>query len=81
VNTIVEGFLADFCWPHEPLIVETDRRGHLTRAAFEPDRARDALLTAADRRAMRFTTEQVRGEHATVAARVISARSPLLVTP
>jgi hypothetical protein len=43
VNTVVEGFLVDFCWPQERLIVETDGRRHRTRAAFERDRARDAL--------------------------------------
>jgi hypothetical protein len=81
VNVLVEGFLVDFCWPDERLVVETDGRRHLTRAAFERDRARDALLTALGWRGMRFTTRQVRGEPATVAARVISARSPSLATP
>src|SRR4051794_2633600 len=81
VNTIVEGFLVDFCWPDERLIVETDGRRHRTRAAFERDRARDALLTAVGWRVMRFTTRQVRGDPATVAARVLSARSRLLATP
>ena len=80
-NTLVEGFLVDFCWPEQRLIVETDGRRHLTRAAFESDRARDALLTALGWRVMRFTTRQLRGEPAVVAARVISARSPLLATP
>lgn len=81
VNTIVEGFLVDFCWPDQRLIVETDGRTHRTRAAFERDRARDALLTARRWRVMRFTTRQVRGDPVTVAARVLSARSPLLATP
>ncbi len=81
MNTLVEGFLVDFCWPDARLIVETEGRHHLTRAAFERDRGRDALLTALGWRVMRFTTRQVRGEPATVAARVISARSPLLATP
>jgi very-short-patch-repair endonuclease len=81
VNTVVAGFLVDFCWPEHRLIVETDGRRHRTRAAFERDRARDALLTALGWRVMRFTTRQVRGDPATVAARVLSARSPLLATP
>jgi very-short-patch-repair endonuclease len=81
VNAIVEGYLVDFCWPEQRLIVETDGRRHLTRAAFERDRARDALMTAVGWRVMRFTTWQVRGDPATVAARVLSARSPLLATP
>jgi hypothetical protein len=81
VNATVAGFEVDFCWPEQRLIVETDGRRHLTRAAFERDRARDALMTAAGCRVMRFTTRQVRGDPATVAARVLSARSPLLATP
>jgi hypothetical protein len=80
-NILVAGFLVDFCWPEERLIVETDGRRHFTRGAFERDRARDAFLTAIGWRVMRFTRRQVRGEPETVAARVISARSPLLVTP
>jgi very-short-patch-repair endonuclease len=81
VNATVEGFMVDFCWPDDRLIVETDGRRHRTRAAFERDRARDALLTAVGWRVMRFTTRQVRGDPVTVAARVLSARSPLLATP
>ena len=81
VNHIVEGFEVDFCWPEDRLIVETDGRHHATRAAFEDDRARDALLTSIGWRVMRFTRRQVRRASHEVAARVISARSPLLATP
>ena len=81
VNARIEGFEVDFCWPEERLIVETDGRRHLTRAAFERNRARDAVLTAVGWRVMRFTTRQVRGDPVTVAARLLSARSPLLATP
>jgi hypothetical protein len=81
VNHRVEGFEVDFCWPEDRLIVDTDGRGHRTAAAFERDRARDALLTALGWRMMRFTKRQVRGDHAVVAARVLSARSPSLATP
>jgi predicted transcriptional regulator of viral defense system len=46
----------DFHWPSHRLIVETDGwRTHRTRAAFESDRAKDAALTAAGYRAVRFT--------------------------
>ena len=62
-------------------IVEIDGRRHRTRAAFERGRARDALLTAVGWRVVHFTTRQVRGDPVTVAARVLSARSPLLATP
>jgi uncharacterized protein DUF559 len=81
VNHRVEGFEVDFCWPDERLIVETDGRHHRTRAAFEDDRARDALLTSIGWRVMRFTTRQVRRGPDRVAALVVSARSPLLATP
>ena len=81
VNTRVEGFEVDFCWPDERLIVETDGRHHLTRARFESDRARDALLTSIGWRVMRFTRRQVRRASGEVAARVLSARSPSLATP
>jgi predicted transcriptional regulator of viral defense system len=46
----------DFHWPLHRLIVETDGwRTHRTRAAFESDRAKDAALTAAGYRVVRFT--------------------------
>ena len=81
VNHHVDGFEVDFCWPDEQLIVETDGPHHLTRARFESDRARDALLTSIGWRVMRFTRRQVRRASAQVAARVLSARSPSLATP
>jgi uncharacterized protein DUF559/putative AbiEi antitoxin of type IV toxin-antitoxin system len=81
VNSIVAGFEVDFCWPDERLIVETDGRHHTTRAAFEGDRARDALLTSIGWRVMRFTRRQVRRASDEVAARLLSARSPSLATP
>jgi very-short-patch-repair endonuclease len=81
VNAIVEGFEVDFCWPDERLVVETDGRHHLTRAAFERDRARDALLLVRGWRVMRFTGRQVRRDTKEVAALVLSARSRSLATP
>jgi very-short-patch-repair endonuclease len=46
----------DFYWPKQRLIVETDGwETHGTRAAFEADRAKDAALTAAGQRVVRFT--------------------------
>ncbi|HEY6691856.1 MAG TPA: DUF559 domain-containing protein [Solirubrobacteraceae bacterium] len=81
VNATVEGVEVDFCWPDERLIVETDGRHHLTRAAFERDRARDAWLLVRGWRVMRFTTRQVRRDAENVAALVLSARSPSLATP
>jgi predicted transcriptional regulator of viral defense system len=81
VNSRVEGFEVDFCWPDERLIVETDGRQHATLAAFGRDRAKDALLTARGWRVMRFTKRQLRRNPDEVAALVLSARSPLLATP
>jgi hypothetical protein len=81
VNSIQEGIEVDFCWPEARLIVETDGHAHHgTRAAFERDRARDALLTALGWRVMRFTARQVRRGPSRVAALVLSARSPSLAT-
>jgi hypothetical protein len=75
VNTVVEGFEVDFCWPERRLIVETDGHAyHGTRAAFERDRARDAQLTAHGWRVMRFTERQVRAEPWSVAVVVMTAR-------
>jgi very-short-patch-repair endonuclease len=81
VNAIVEGFEVDFCWPDERLVVETDGRHHLTRAAFERDRARDVLLLVRGWRVMRFMARQVRRDAERVAALVLSARSRSLATP
>jgi predicted transcriptional regulator of viral defense system len=48
--------IPDFHWPGHDLIVETDGwDSHGTRAAFEDDRAKDAALTAAGYRVVRFT--------------------------
>ena len=58
----------DFAWPEHRLVVETDgREGHLTPAAFEADRARDAALAALGWRVVRFTWRQVRARDRTVA--------------
>ena len=85
VNTHVEGFEVDFVWPDARLIVETDSHTyHGTADAFERDRARDARLTAAGWRVVRFTRRQVRFDDAVVAdllQLLVSARSPSLSTP
>ena len=75
VNTVVEGYEVDFCWPEHRLIVETDGfKHHGTRAAFERDRARDAQLTVRGWRVLRFTEPQVRGEARSCADVVLAAR-------
>jgi Protein of unknown function (DUF559) len=46
----------DFHWPAHDLIVETDGwESHRTLAAFRSDRAKDAAVTAAGYRVLRFT--------------------------
>jgi len=48
VNVLVEGFLVDFLWPAQRVIVETDSYGyHGDRPAFERDRERTVALTGA----------------------------------
>lgn len=69
VNHYVGGYEVDFHWPRQRLIAETDGRAtHLTRAAFERDRARDAQLTVAGWRVVRFTYLQITREPEKVAA-------------
>ena len=70
VNVRIGRFVADFLWAEERLIVETDgHASHGTRAAFEADRVRDAELTVAGYRVVRFTYRQV------VAAPLVKART------
>jgi hypothetical protein len=48
----------DYHWPEHHVIVETDGfETHGTRAAFHADRAKDAALTAAGYRVLRFTRD------------------------
>ncbi len=68
-NARVAGHEVDFVWRAQRLIVETDGRlHHATAAAFERDRARDARLTVAGYRVVRFTHRQVTREPAHVVA-------------
>jgi very-short-patch-repair endonuclease/predicted transcriptional regulator of viral defense system len=67
-NVQVEGYTADFYWEEAGLIVETDGWDtHGTRASFEDDRFRDARLTAAGFKVVRFTYWQVTREPGYVA--------------
>ena len=73
VNAIVERHEVDFHWPQQRLIVETDgAASHLTRRAFEHDRARDAQLTAAGYRVIRITWRQLTERPHEVAAAAAS---------
>lgn len=77
VNRIVRQEEVDFLWPDRRLIAETDGRGtHLTRAAFESDRAKDAKLTVAGYRVVRFTYRQIRHEPRSVATTLAALLAP-----
>ncbi|MDQ6751521.1 MAG: endonuclease domain-containing protein, partial [Actinomycetota bacterium] len=60
VNVPIGACIADFLWRSRRLIVETDgRAAHGTAAAFERDRARDARLTTAGYRVVRYTSRRL----------------------
>lgn len=74
VNAHVAGLEVDVLFPAQRLVVETDGwRYHRTRAAFERDRERDAALTRAGHRVLRFTDRQIAGDPRTVAATLAAA--------
>lgn len=59
----MDGIVADFLWPRQRVIVETDAFAtHGDRTTFESDRARDAALQVRGYRTLRFTRSQVRDE-------------------
>ena len=74
------GIKPDFHWPAERVIVETDgRETHLTRAAFQADRRRDAALAADGYIVLRFTWADVRDQPAVIVDRlraVFARRGP-----
>ena len=76
-NERVGGHEVDFVWPGPRLIVEVDgAAAHRTRKGFEEDRARDAELTAAGYRVMRFTHRRLRREPEAVADQLRRAGAP-----
>ncbi|MGZ6272412.1 MAG: DUF559 domain-containing protein [Candidatus Limnocylindrales bacterium] len=71
------GLEPDFYWPSLRLVVETDGwETHKTKAAFKSDRRKDAALTCAGYRVMRFTYEDVVYEPDTVVARLTPRSAP-----
>jgi Protein of unknown function (DUF559) len=67
----------DFYFPTHNLVVETDGwETHRTKAAFQSDRRKDAALTSAGLRVMRFTYEDVVYEPDTVVARLTPRSAP-----
>jgi very-short-patch-repair endonuclease len=62
VNHSVPPYIADFAWPEQRVVVETDGwRFHGHRLAFEDDRARDADLAASGWIVVRITWRQLQG--------------------
>ena len=63
VNALIEGYLCDFVWSEQRVIVETDgRRAHGTHRARERDPVRDAELQIAGWRVIRITSERLSRE-------------------
>lgn len=66
---IVEGFEVDAVWLECKLVVELDSHEfHLTRAAFERDRVRDANLQLAGYRVIRITHRRLQDEPEAIVA-------------
>ena len=62
VNHVIAPYTADFAWPEQRVVVETDGwRFHGHRLAFEDDRARDADLAARGWIVVRITWRQLQG--------------------
>jgi very-short-patch-repair endonuclease len=67
-NFKVLGYECDCVWPEHGVIVELDGRAtHDTGAAFERDRERDRVLTAAGWRVVRVTWRQLQEQPAALA--------------
>lgn len=65
------GLEVDLLWDEQRLVIETDgEETHGTSAAFQRDRWRDQLLTAAGYRIARVTWAQVRDEPSAVVSRI-----------
>jgi len=70
-NVRVHGYEVDALWRPLGLVIEIDGfAAHGTKRAFERDLARDATLTAAGYRVMRFTWRQLTAELERVLAAV-----------
>jgi very-short-patch-repair endonuclease len=77
INGFVEGYEVDAHWPDARLVVEVDGwRYHSTRAAFEDDRERDAVLQAAGWRVVRVTARQLHARTAERIRRLVRATGP-----
>jgi very-short-patch-repair endonuclease len=74
VNTGVASLEVDVLWRDQRLVVEVDGfRCHSSRASFERDRKRDALLAASGYTVLRVTSRQLVNEPEAVVARIAGA--------
>jgi very-short-patch-repair endonuclease len=74
MNVLVHGFEVDAIWRGERLIVEIDGFAfHSSPSAFERDRYRDGVLTAAGFRVMRVTWQQLTREPESLLVRLTKA--------
>jgi hypothetical protein len=74
LNELVEGQRVDMYWPRQKLIVEVDSfQFHKSRQAFENDRRRDQILTAAGHTVIRITWHQLTREPYRVIATIAQA--------
>jgi very-short-patch-repair endonuclease len=74
VNQPVAGYIADFHWPAQRLVVEVDGfRYHTQRDRFESDRARDLDLTAIGIIVIRVTWRQLTEEASAVIGQIALA--------
>jgi very-short-patch-repair endonuclease len=82
INALVGPYEVDFLWRDRRLVVETDGfRHHAGRAAFERDRARDALLQSLGFRVLRFTHRQVTEDRSAVVAALRSLLAQRSLAP
>ncbi len=73
-NLPMLGYVADFVWADEKLVVEIDGYGfHSSRESFERDRRRDQRFAAAGYLVMRITWRQLLHEPYAVVARLAQA--------
>ena len=73
-NSHVAGLEVDLLWREQRLVVEVDGYAfHVSRAAFERDRRRDARLLAAGYRVLRVTWRQLAHEPERVIAVIAAA--------
>jgi very-short-patch-repair endonuclease len=70
-NVLIAGELVDACWRARRVIVEVDSWGfHRTRAQFEKDRRRDALLQSLGWRVVRVTQRRLEHDATKLAAQL-----------